>query len=723
MAMQAHGSCVVRGGDTVVLTTACFRAGAKSTFPFLPLTVDYREYTYAGGRIPGGWFKREGRPSEKEILTCRIIDRPIRPLFPDWYHLETQVIGMVFSADGVNDPDILALNGASAALSVSPIPFLGPIAGVRVIELDGNLIVNPTTEERESATLEIVLAGTRDAVMMVEAGAQEVAEERLLEAILFGHGEIQKIIDCILKLKADAGIPVISAPEGEPEPTVQGEDISTTLGPRLRDALLTREKQARNTAMDSLLSELLETIPEEEEDRRNQTKSAFEEAVKKATRRLILDEEMRLDGRGLTDVRPIDCKIQLLPRTHGSALFTRGETQALVTATLGTSQDAQIIEDFLGESSMRFMLHYNFPPFSTGEVKFLRSPSRREIGHGNLARRALEAVYPYDDENFPYTTRVVADILSSNGSSSMATVCGASLALMDAGVPIAKQIAGVAMGMVVEEETVKILTDIAGHEDHFGDMDFKVAGTRDGVTALQMDIKVGGISPEIMRQALDQARQARFHILDIMDQTISSPREEMSPYAPRIWTIFIPRDKIGDVIGSGGKIIRSIIEETGCKIEIDDDGKVLVASTDGASAERAIQLIRKYSEVPEIGKVYHGVVRRIEPYGAFVEILPGTDGLLHVSEFTTFRIKDIRQALKEGDDLDVQIIEIDDSNGKVKLSRKVLIRDHPELVARDREQYEEDMSPRTPRPHQDRGDRGDRRDRRDSRSRGDRSRR
>jgi polyribonucleotide nucleotidyltransferase len=704
MAMQADGACLCRLGDTIVFASACFNRESKTTQDFLPLTVDYREYTYAGGRIPGGWFKREGRPTEKEILTCRLIDRPLRPLFPDGYKLDTQVIALVFSADGINDPDVLAINAASAAVALSPIPFEHPIGAVRVGRLKGEWIADPTMKERDEADLELMLAATAESVVMVEAGAREVSEADLIAAIAFGHAEIKKIIAGIQAMAAEAGEPKFELPVEEEFPAGYLEAMEAQHKAAVVERLLLPDKKARSLAWKAYKDEVIKAVPEEDEEGRRRAKHAIEAIEYKVVRSLILDEGRRLDGRRSTDIRPIACEVGVLPRTHGSALFTRGETQALVTCTLGTARDAQIIEDFEGESENKFMLHYNFPPFSTGEVKFMRGSSRREIGHGNLARRALAPLVP-DADAFPYTVRLVSDILSSNGSSSMASICGGSLALMDAGVPIKKHVAGVAMGLMTEGDRYVVLTDIAGAEDHMGDMDFKVAGTADGVTALQMDIKVRGLSLEIMKAALEQARAARLSILSHLNACLPAPRPELSPFAPRLYTLYIPKDKIGDVIGTGGKIIRSIIEETGCTIEIEDDGKVVVGSTSGDAADRAIQLIRGYTAVPEVGKVYRGTVRRVETFGAFVEIMPNTDGLLHVSEFTVFRIGDIKQILKEGDQLDVLVSDIDPDTGKVRLSRKALIKGNPEKEAEDRAKYPEAGSPG---PHRDRPEGGDR---------------
>jgi polyribonucleotide nucleotidyltransferase len=668
LAKQADGATVVRFGDTVVLATAVFAKEPKENADFFPLTVDYREATYAAGRIPGGWFKREGRPTEKEILTSRLIDRPMRPLFPKGFNHETQLIAFVLSADGQNDPDVLALNGASAALTCSRIPFYSPVGAVRVGRIDGQFTLNPTNAEREKSDIDLIVAGTEDAVVMVEAGAREVPEQAMVDAIAFGHDAVRRICAAQKDLQRKAGMEKPSweaAPAYPPE--VMAEVRSKWEAP-MTAALTMPNKIASYAEIKAVKKAAASMVPETEPEKREQTAKAADDLVKVLTRETILDKQQRLDGRAFDQVRPIDCEVGLLPRTHGSALFTRGETQALVTATLGTSEDAQIIEEYEGELEHTFLLHYNFPPFSVGETKFMRGPSRRDIGHGNLARRALSPVLP-NDEAFPYTVRVVSDILESNGSSSMATVCGGTLALMDAGVPIKSPIAGVAMGLVSDGQRFAILTDIAGQEDHYGDMDFKVAGSRDGITALQMDIKIKGLPRHILEQALEQARRGRMHILERMSSALERPRPNISPYAPRIFTMQIPRDRIRDVIGSGGKTIRSIIESTGCKIDVEDSGRVSIASSDEAAALRAIEIIEGLTQEPEIGKVYKGKVRRVEPYGAFVEIMPGQDGLVHISELAPYRVRQTTDVVKEGDEVTVKIIAVDPM-GKIKLSRK-----------------------------------------------------
>jgi polyribonucleotide nucleotidyltransferase len=676
LAKQAHGSCTVRLGDTVVLATACMENKAGVERDFLPLTVDYREYTAAAGRIPGGFFKREGRPTEKEIITSRLIDRPLRPLFPEGYFTETQIIGFCLSADGENDPDILAINGASAALVLSEIPFYHPVGAVRVGLINGEIILNPVNSQRDVSDLDLVVVGTEEAVAMVEAGANQVSEEVLLDCIFKAHTEIQKIIKAQHDLYRQSGKqkPAWTVPEAYPEELYA--QVHADLHDRLEAALFRKGKFERKESTAAVTKPYLEAIPEEDAKRRGQVKKILSRLEEEILREVVLEKHTRFDNRRLDEIRPIAVEVGLLPRTHGSALFTRGETQALVTATLGTSRDAQVIEEYEGGSVQKFLLHYNFPPFSVGEVKFLRGPGRREIGHGVLARRALLPVLPHEDD-FPYTMRVVSDILESNGSSSMATVCGGSLALFDAGVPMLAPVAGVAMGLIKGDTSFAVLSDIAGQEDHYGDMDFKVAGTRSGVTALQMDIKITGVTREIMEQALAQARAGRLHILDVMERSIAAPRGEMSRYAPRLYTLVIAKEKIRDVIGPGGKTIRSIIEETGCQIEIGDDGKVVIASPDEPAARRAIQMIERLTEVPEVGKVYTGTVRRVEAYGAFVEIMPGTDGLVHISELAPYRVREVSDLVKEGDEMTVKVINIDEG-GKVRLSRKAVIMEAPD---------------------------------------------
>jgi polyribonucleotide nucleotidyltransferase len=673
IAKQAHGACVVRYGDTVVLATACYKEG-NVIGDFMPLTVDYKEYTYAGGRIPGGFFKREGRPTEKEILTSRLIDRPLRPSFQKGYRQETQIIALVLSADGENDPDVLAINAASAALFISEIPFLEPLAAVRVGYIENQIVINPTNAQRDLSDLDLVVAGTDSAIVMVEAGAREVDESVVLDAFEAAHAEIRRICDLQRQLREDAGKEKLKV-EYKPKFTDDVvNELMSQYGETLKTAMLTTGKHARYAALKAVKAQVVGSVPVEEVERLAAVTAAFGEMEVQIFRNLMLNENKRVDGRAFDEIRPISIDLAVLPRTHGSAIFTRGETQALVTVTLGTPREAQKIEDFEGETFQRFMLHYNFPPFSVGEVKFLRGPARREIGHGNLARRALAPLLPPEDE-FAYAIRIVSDILESNGSSSMASVCGGSLALMQAGVPLRAAIAGVAMGLVSSDDNVKhaILSDIAGMEDHEGDMDFKVAGTRTGITALQMDIKVSGLSRAVMAQALAQAKAGRFHILDKMDAAISAPKAELSEFAPRLYTIQIPKDRIRDVIGSGGKTIRWIVEETGTKIDVEDDGKVTIASMDAKAAERAIDIIKGLTASPEVNKNYKGTVKRIEPYGAFVEILPGQDGLLHISEMAHTRVGQVTDLFQLGDEVEVQVVGIEPDTGKIRLSRKPLL--------------------------------------------------
>ncbi|HVB32874.1 MAG TPA: polyribonucleotide nucleotidyltransferase [Patescibacteria group bacterium] len=677
VARQADGAVWIRYGDTVVLATACMdrRPTIKD---FIPLTVDYREYTYSAGKIPGGFFKREGRPSEREVLVSRLTDRPIRPLFPHGWAQETQIITMVMSADSENDPDVLSLVGASGALSISPIPFAGPIGAVRVGLLDGRMVANPTVAEQKTSRMNIVVAGTERGIVMVEAGAQEVSEATIIEALEFAHGEIRKIVGAINELRAKVGA------EKLPPPVVAFDDelykrLTDAYRPKLEDYLDTSKypKRQSHTLTEALKAEWLATIPETEPDKRKLADRAFETLRENIFRDDVLVHRRRPDRRAFDQVRPITCEVGMLPRVHGSALFTRGETQALATATLGTRQDMQRLDLLFEEDAFkRFMLHYNFPPFSVGEVKPLRGAGRREVGHGALAERALLNLLP-SEADFPYAVRVVSDILESNGSSSMATVCGGSLALMDAGVPLRSTCAGIAMGLVTGEEgRYAILTDIAGAEDHYGDMDFKVAGTRDGITSLQMDIKVTNVSIAMMREALDQARRARMDILDIMEKTLGAPRKEVSPYAPRLYTLNIPTDKIRDLIGPGGKKIRSITEATGAKIDVLDDGTVHIYSSDSASGEDAFRMVSEVTAVPEAGKTYLGKVVRLAEFGAFVEIFPGTDGLLHISEVAEHRIRNVRDELKEGDQVLVKVLSIE--GNKIRLSRKAVLQDQRE---------------------------------------------
>jgi polyribonucleotide nucleotidyltransferase len=676
LAKQADGSVIVRSGDTMVLVTACHASAPREGIDFLPLTVDYREYTYASGRIPGGFFKREGKPPEKEVLTSRLIDRPCRPLFPEGWRYETQIIAMLLSADTENDGDVLAITGASAALALSEIPFEKTIAGVRVGIVDGKYVINPSFEERKNSTLDLIVAGSADGILMVEAGAKEVTEPQVVGALEAAHAAIKLLVTAIDELKAISGKKKLTLEVKHPDAAFQAEAETKMLAP-LADAMRIKDKLASYGTIDGILSDFVAGLPADElaAQRKAHAKHIFHGLKEKVLRDEVLDRAVRLDGRKFDEIRPIWSEASVLPRVHGSVVFTRGETQALVTCTLGTADDEQKVEHVSGEYYKRFMLHYNFPPFSVGEVGRFTGPGRREVGHGALAERALTPVIP-DADKFAYTIRIVSDILESNGSSSMASVCGGSMAMMDAGVPIKAPVAGIAMGLIMDEKTGKyaVLSDIAGAEDHYGDMDFKVTGTALGITALQMDIKVTGINSEVMSKALDQARAGRLHILGEMAKTISETRKAMSAFAPRIITIKIPVDKIRDVIGPGGKMIRSIIERTGVKIDVEDNGTVNVASADDASAQKAIGIIQELTATPELNKTYMGKVQRITDFGAFVEIMAGTDGLLHVSEIANHRVKDVRDELKEGQQILVKVINIDPT-GKIRLSRKVLLTD------------------------------------------------
>jgi len=671
VAKQANGSVLVRSGDTVVLVSACSNEEPKPGAAFFPLTVDYREYTYAAGKFPGGFIKREGRPSEKEILTSRLIDRPIRPLFPEGYMNETQVIAMVLSADPQRDPSTLAIIGAGAALAISDIPFAHVLGGVRVASVKGKLVPNPSYDETRESTLNIVVAGTEEGIVMVEAGAQHASEKEVLEAIEYGHDCCRKIATGIRELAKKVGKKKREFITPEINTALYAQ-IEKQIRAELTDALDTKKypKLESYHRVHEAKKKVLEAAPEEQKE---DAADLFDRLKERIFRDEMLKAKRRPDGRKFDEIRHIECEVGVLPRTHGSALFTRGETQALVTITLGTKDDEQRIEMFdPTETSKRFMLHYNFPPFSVGEVGFMRGPGRREIGHGALAERSISAVIP-DEKVFPYTLRVVSDILESNGSSSMATVCGGTLALMDAGVQISDPVAGIAMGLVLEGKDYAILTDIAGAEDHYGDMDFKVAGSSRGITGLQMDIKVPNVTTKIMKEALEQARGARLSILDKMVATIPESRKEMSQYAPRIYTLTIPTDKIRDLIGPGGKMIRSIVDETGVKIDVEDDGTVNIYASDGESANKAIQRITDIAAVAEPGKTYLGKVVRIVEFGAFVEIFPGTDGLLHISEISENRIKNVRDELKEGDQILVKVLALD--GNKIKLSRKAVLKE------------------------------------------------
>jgi polyribonucleotide nucleotidyltransferase len=681
VAKQADGAVMVRYGGTMVLATCVAAKTAREGQDFFPLTVEYRERAYAGGRIPGGYFKREGAPVKKEILTSRLIDRPVRPLFPVGFKNEVQVICLVISGDQENDPDVLAMNGASAALCLSGMPFDGPVGAVRVGQIDGRFVANPTTEEQKASSLELVIAGTEEAVLMVEAGAKEVPEETMLEAIAFGHAECKKLARMQKDLVARAAKPRWSFDPNAGKDGALHTRVRELAQAKVAAALGTHEKHARADALNRAFDEVFAALGNDE-TKKAAIREAFDGVASVEIRRLIVEQGVRVDGRKVNEIRPIAIETGYLPRAHGSSLFTRGETQALVAATLGTKSDEQKIEALEGESYRHFMLHYNFPSFSVGEVRRFGSPSRRDIGHGALAERAVEAVLPVKEE-FPYTIRVVSDILESNGSSSMATVCGASLALMDAGVPLKSHVAGIAMGLVKEGDRFGILTDIMGTEDHYGDMDFKVAGTDKGVTALQMDIKIAGVSIEIMREALAKAREARMVVLAKMRDTIDKPRAELSPYAPRFVTIKIRTEKIREIIGPGGKVIRGIQEQTGTKIDVEDDGRVTIFSPDAESVQKALSIVQDICREVELDRIYLGKVKKIVEFGAFVEVIPNTEGLLHISQIADSRIRTVQDVLTEGDEVLVKVIEID-GNGKMRLSRKMALRDQPALADKER---------------------------------------
>ena len=667
MAKQAGGAALVQFGETVVLVTATASSSPREGIDFFPLTCDYQEKTFAAGKIPGGFFKREGRPAEKEILTSRLIDRPVRPLFPKGFRCETQIIATVLSHDKENDPDVLSIVGASTALVLSDVPWLGPIAAVRVGRIGGRFVVNPMTSQLAESDLNLIVAGSRDAIVMVEGGASMLPDQVLLEALFAAHEALQPLIALQEQLQRQVGKPKRTVTEAKTDGALEQQVRQLAL-PKLRAALATSVKQDRYAALDAARQDVVSAVANGSPERAKEVGDVFDRLTRDVVRETIVHERRRIDGRGLADIRPISCEVEVLPRTHGSALFTRGETQALVVTTLGTSSDEQKIDALIGETYKKFMLHYNFPPFSTGEVKFLRGPGRREVGHGALAERALTPVLPGEEE-FPYTIRIVSEVLESNGSSSMATVCGGSLSLMAAGVPVKAPVAGVAMGLIKEGDEVRVLSDILGDEDHLGDMDFKVAGTEQGVTAVQMDIKIGGVTRAVMQQALEEARTARLHILGVMSRTLARPHSELSMYAPRIITLHIKPDRIRDLIGPGGKVIRGITEETGVKIDVEDDGTVYVASADGTSMQIAIDKIRAVTAEAEVGKVYRGTVRKIVDFGAFVEIFPGTDGLVHISQLAHERVRKVSDVLKEGDVIDVKVLEVDKS-GKIRLSRK-----------------------------------------------------
>jgi polyribonucleotide nucleotidyltransferase len=679
MAKQASGAALVTTGETVVLATAVASPDPREGIDFFPLTVDYREYTYAGGRIPGGFIKREGRPSEKEVLTCRQIDRPIRPLFPDGFRNETQVIALVFSADKENDPDVVGINAAAAALALSDIPFSATVGAVRVGRVDGQFVINPTYAERAATTVNIMVVGHKDGIVMIESGAKEETEEVILAAIEFAHTEIKKIVAAIDELVAKAGKPKRAFTAPEFDSTYFGELESKVEG-RLKDALDTKthSKLESQTLIKEIKDELAAALPADDAAAKKKLAHYYEKLRERIFREQVTKDRIRPDRREFDEIRAISIETSVLPRTHGSALFTRGETQALVTATLGTADDGQRLESYEGEQRKNFMLHYNFPPFSVGETGRMGGTGRREIGHGALAERAISAVLPSAEES-PYSIRIVSDILESNGSSSMASVCGASLALYDSGIALKGSVAGVAMGLVKEGDDYAILTDIAGAEDHYGDMDFKVAGTRKGITALQMDIKIGGLTREILQQAMEQARKGRLFLLDKMDAALDGPRTERSAYAPRIETVMIPTDKIRDLIGKGGATIRGIIEQTGAKIDVDDTGRVSVASSDAEGLKKALEIISNITAVPEVGKVYLGKVVRLAEFGAFVELFPGTDGLLHISEIAEHRVKEVKDELREGDQVMVKVLAIE--GNRIKLSRKALIKEQKAKLA------------------------------------------
>ncbi len=672
LAKQASGSALVQCGETVVLTTATASQSPRAGIDFFPLTVDYQEKAFAAGRIPGGFFKREGRLGEKEVLTSRLIDRPIRPLFAEGYRCETQIIATVLSFDKENDSDTVAMLGASAALHVSDIPFLSPIAGVRIGRIGGKFVINPLISQLADSELNLMVAGTKDSIVMVEGGAKVLSEDILLDALYTALDALQPLIVIQDELRAKLGKPKREVVVGKIDAAVR-KAVEKLALPRIEKAMKFVAKQERHTAVAAAHKETQLAALEQFPDQDAAIREVIDEVESRAMRQMIVKKKKRLDGRGVADVRPITCEVKVLPRTHGSSVFTRGETQALATTTLGTASDEQRIDALVGEHYRKFMLHYNFPPYSVGETKMLRGPSRRDTGHGALAERALTPVLP-DEKVFPYTIRIVSEILESNGSSSMATVCSGSLSMMDAGVPIKAPVAGIAMGLIKEGDDIAVLSDILGDEDHLGDMDFKVAGTSEGVTALQMDIKIHGVTKDIMRQALQQAREGRLHILDVMNDTLATARADISSYAPRIVSIKIRQDKIRDIIGPGGKVIRGIVEETGCKIDIQDDGTVFIASSEEAGLKRAIEIIEGITMEAQVGKIYKGKVVRIVDFGAFVEIMPGTDGLLHISQIGPGRVERVTDVLKEGDEVQVKVLEVDRS-GKIRLSRKEALAD------------------------------------------------
>jgi polyribonucleotide nucleotidyltransferase len=672
VARQSDGSVWVRYGETVVLVTAVAAEKKREGIDFMPLTVNYLEMTYAAGRIPGGFFKREGRPSDRETLISRFIDRPLRPLFPKGFQNETQVIATVLSADQDNDPAILGMIGASASLTLSDIPFGGPIAGAKVGRIDGEYVLNPTLEELELSDIDLFVAGSEDAIIMVEGSAKEIKEAEILEAIWFGHQSLKPVIDLQKQLRSVAGIEVREIELQKPEESIY-EKVKATAEESLREAFRITEKVKRRERLEEIFQATLKALEAEDEASQRLVRTAFEEIDRHLVRRLILEQKGRVDGRGLSEIRPISCEVGILPRTHGSALFTRGETQVLAVVTFGTSEDEQKINSLMGESYKSFMLHYNFPPFCVGEVAPLRSPGRREIGHGALAERAIQPILP-SNEKFPYTIRIVSEVLESNGSSSMATVCGATLSLMDAGVPIKAPVAGIAMGLILEDGEFVVLSDILGDEDHFGDMDFKVAGTAEGITAIQMDIKIRGVSKEVLGRVLAQAREGRLHILEKMRETIAEPRKDLSRFAPRIVTLQVKQEKIRDIIGPGGKNIRGIVDQTGVKVDVEDSGLVKLASPNYEAIEKAIYLIKRLTQEVEVGSLYTGKVRRILGFGAIVELFPGTDGLIHISQLAETRVREVSDILKEGDEVLVKVIDID-PQGRIRLSRKAALKE------------------------------------------------
>jgi polyribonucleotide nucleotidyltransferase len=670
VARQANGSVLVQYGETVVLVTAVIADKKREGVDFLPMTVNYQEMTYAAGRIPGGFFKREGRPSDRETLISRFIDRPLRPLFPKGFRNEIQIIATVLSADQDNDPAILGMIGASSALSLSDIPFDGPIAGAKVGRIDGEYVLNPTHDELELSDIDLFVAGSENAIIMVEGSAKEVKEREILEAILFGHQSLKPVIDLQKQLREASGMIGKEFDFQKPEEALY-EKVRASAQEKLMETFQITEKTKRRERLEEILQQTLQELGVEDENTQKIVRIVLEEINRKLVRKLILGQKRRIDGRSLSEIRPISCEVGILPRTHGSALFTRGETQVLAVVTFGTSEDEQKINSLTGETYKSFMLHYNFPPFCVGEVSPLRPPSRREIGHGALAERAILPILP-SNENFPYTIRIVSEVLESNGSSSMATVCGATLSLMDAGVPIKAPVAGIAMGLILEEGEAAVLSDILGDEDHFGDMDFKVAGTAQGLTAIQMDIKVRGISKEIMERVLDQAREGRLHILEKMRETIPEPRKDLSRHAPRIVTLKVKQEKIRDIIGPGGKTIRSIVDQTGVKVDVEDSGIVKLASPNYEAIEKAIYMIKMLTQEVEVGGLYTGKVKRILGFGAIVEIFPGTDGLVHISQLAESHVREVSDVVKEGDDVLVKVLDID-AQGRIRLSRKAAL--------------------------------------------------